>query len=166
MARIYERLERINISFNRLGSISFVLVVTSILFIIAFSSNIILGFIKQNDHIFFELQSKEKSFVFIYIVPLIFAPVFETFLGQALPYYLLKKVSFISQKSSLILIASAIIFGLLHFYSLFYMIYAFLIGLVLMYAYMVRVKNHKNAFLLVAICHALLNLGIIIRNLL
>jgi len=166
MARISERLQKINLSLNKLNSIPFVIVFTSILYIVSFSSNFILGFIKQNDHILIDFHSKGENFVLIYVVPLFFAPVFETFLGQSLPYFLLKKIRFLNEKSYLILIISAVIFGLLHFYSLFYMIYAFLIGIVLMYAYMVRVKSHKNAFLLVAICHSLLNLGIIIKNLL
>ena len=165
MEIIKGRLQRITICLNKLRGITFVLVITSLLYIVSFSSNMVLGFIKQKDLIFIDFHDNEKSIVLIYIVPLLFAPIFETILGQSLPYFLLKKVRFMNERSCLILVASALFFGLLHFYSLFYMIYAFLIGLVLMYGYMVRIYNNKNAFLLIAICHSILNLGIIIKNL-
>ena len=70
-----------------------------------------------------------------------------------------------NERSYLILLASALFFGLLHFYSFLYIVYAFILGLVLSFGYMVRIKNDKNAFLLIAICHSLLNLGILIKNL-
>lgn len=160
------RLHIITIYLRKLKGITFVFIITSLLYFVSLSFNIVLGFIKQKDLIFIDYQSKENSIVFIFIAPIILAPILETFLGQSLPYYLLKKINYMKERSYLILIASALLFGLLHFYSLFYIIYAFFLGLILSYGYMVRIKNDKNAFLLIAICHSILNFGIFIRNLL
>jgi uncharacterized protein len=165
MEIIKERLRKITIYLKELKGITFVLVITSLLYFVSFCSNIVLGFINQKDLNFVDLQGKENSIVFLFITPVILAPIFETFLGQSLPYYLLKKINYLNERSYLILIVSALIFGLLHFYSLFYIIYAFFLGLILSYGYMLRVKNDKRTFILIAICHSLLNLGIFIKNL-
>jgi uncharacterized protein len=159
------RLQKITIYLRKLKGITFVFIVTSLLYIVSISFNIVLGFIKQKDLIFLDYQSKGNSIVFIFIAPILLAPILETFLGQYLPYYLLIKINYMKERSYLILIASALFFGLLHFYSLFYIIYAFFLGLILSYGYMLRVKDDKRTFIFIAICHSLLNLGIIIKNL-
>jgi len=150
---------------KKLKRITFILVITILLYFISFSFNILLGAIKKNDFVFIDFQDKKNSIIYFFVTPIILAPIFETFLGQSLPYYLLKKVNYMNERSYLILLASALIFGLMHFYSLFYIIYAFFLGLVLSYGYMVRIKNDNKAFFLIAICHSLLNLGIMIKNL-
>jgi hypothetical protein len=165
MEIIKARLQKITTYLSRLKGITFVFIITSLLYFVSISCNIVLGFIKQKDLIFLNFQSKENSIVFIFIAPVILAPIIETFLGQSLPYYLLKKLSYMNGRNYLVIIASALFFGLLHFYSVFYIIYAFILGLVLSYGYAVRIRSDKNAFLLIAVCHALLNAGILIRNL-
>jgi uncharacterized protein len=165
MEILKERLQKIAVFLKNLKGITFVLVITSLLYFISFSSNIAIGFIKQNDFIFIDFQGKGNSIVILVITSIIIAPIFETFLGQFLPYYLLKKIKYMNERSYLILLASALFFGLLHFYSFLYIVYAFILGLVLSYGYMVRIKNDRNSFLLIAICHSLLNLGILIKNL-
>jgi hypothetical protein len=110
--------------------------------------------------------SKELNGVIpLFIIPVIITPIFETYLAQSLPYKLLKKVKYLSERGYLILILSALFFGLIHFYSLFYIFYAFMLGLVLMHGYMVRINSDSKTFVLIAVSHALLNLGIFIRNL-
>jgi uncharacterized protein len=68
-------------------------------------------------------------------------------------------MKFFRERSFLILLLSALVFGLLHTYSLFYIIYGFLAGIILMYGYMVRMKTDRNTFYLIATTHALVNLG-------
>ena len=68
------------------------------------------------------------------------------------------------ERNYLVLLASALFFGLMHFYSLFYIIYGFILGLILMYGYMIRIKTDRKTFFLIAVCHSLLNLGIFIKN--
>jgi hypothetical protein len=159
------KLHEINVRLQNLRSITFIIVLTSVLYIIAFCFNFVLAFIKERDIIWIDLPVKEKNIGLLFISPIILAPIFETFLGQYLPYYLLKKVKYFNKRSYLILIIASLFFGLIHFYSLFYIVYAFLLGLVLMYGYMVRIKYDNKTFLLIAICHSLLNLGIFIKNL-
>jgi hypothetical protein len=165
MELITARLQKITTYLSKIKGITFVFIITSLLYLVSISCNIVLGFIKQKDLIFLNFPSKENSIVFIFITPIILAPIIETFLGQSLPYYLLKKLGYMNGRNYLVITASALFFGILHFYSLFYIIYAFLLGLVLSYGYVVRIKSDKNAFLLIAVCHALLNAGILIRNL-
>lgn len=89
---------------------------------------------------------------------------FETILNQYLPYYLLNKVKYLNERSYLILLLSALFFGLGHFYSLYYIVFGFFSGLVLMYGYMVRIKTDNKTFYLVAIGHALVNLAVFVIN--
>jgi uncharacterized protein len=158
-------LHKINNRLKNLNRITFVVILTSTLYIVAFSFNFAFGFIKEKDIIWFDFPSKEKNSVLFFFTSIILAPIFETFLNQSLPYKLLNKVRYLNERSYLILLASALFFGLLHLYSLFYIIYAFLLGLVLMFGYMTRINTDKKTFLLIAICHSLLNLGILIENL-
>jgi len=165
MGNIKTKLQNINTKLVSSNSITFVIIITSALFIIAFCFNYAFGFIAEKDIIIFNFPREEKNIIFLFITPVILAPIFETFLNQYLPYYLLNKVKYLNERSYLILLASALFFGLTHFYSVFYIIYAFILGLVFMYGYMVRIKTDKNTFYLIAICHSLLNLGIFIKNL-
>jgi hypothetical protein len=160
------KLQKINSRLQNFSRIIFLIILTSVLYFVAFCFNFVLSFIKDKDIIWIDLSNKENSITFLFILPIILAPIFETFLGQYLPYYLLNKVKYLNERSYLILLASALFFGLLHFYSLFYIIYAFMLGLIFMYGYMIRIKTDKKAFILIAISHSILNLGIFIKNLL
>lgn len=163
---ILYNLQKLNtclLSVNRFG---FTIIITSVLYIIAFSTNYILGFIKQRDIILINFHNEETSSVILFVTTVILAPIVETFIGQSLPYKLLQRINYFKGKDFLILITAASFFGLIHFYSIFYIIYAFLVGLVLMYGYMLRIKVDNKSFTVIAICHSLLNLGIFIKNLL
>ena len=158
-------LQNINANFKRLNRLTFVIILTSALYVIAISFNFVFGLIKEKDIFLFDFSSKEKNIGLLFFSPVILAPIFETFLNQFLPYYLLNKIKYFNERSYLIILVSAIFFGLLHFYSVFFIIYAFLLGLVLMYGYMIKIRTDKKTFYLIAICHSLLNLGIFIKNL-
>ena len=165
MGAMKSRLQEVNMSFKSSTRITFVLVITSALFLTAFCFNIILSFIKGSDIILLDFPRKENDIILLFVLPVLLAPIFETFLNQYLPYYLLNKVKYLNERSYLVLLISALFFGLTHFYSLFYIIYAFLLGLILMYGYMIRITTDRKTFYLIAICHSLVNLGIFIRNL-
>jgi hypothetical protein len=160
------KLQKINARLQNSSRITFIIILTSVLYFVAFSFNFVISFIKAKDIIWIDLSKKENSISLLFISPIIIAPIFETFLGQYLPYYLLNKVKYLNERSYLILLASALFFGLLHLYSLFYILYAFILGLIFMYGYMIRIKTDKNAFILIAISHSILNIGIFIKNLL
>ena len=165
MGNLNSRLQKINARLQSINRLAFILVLTATIYILAISFNYALLFIKEEDIIFFDFPGEEKNIVFIFFIPVIIAPIFETFFNQYLPYYLLNKIKYFHERNYLILLASALFFGLLHFYSVFYIVYAFLLGLVLMYGYMLRIKTDNKTFYLIAISHSLLNLGIFIKNL-
>jgi len=164
MSILLSGIQKINTCLKNLNRTTFIIILTFILFAVTFCFNYIFGFVKQNDVIFFDFQNDEEGIILLFITTIILAPIFETFLGQSFPYYLLRKLKYLRERNYLVLISSSLFFGILHFYSLFYIIYAFLLGLIFMYGYMVRIKIDEKAFLNITICHSLLNLGIFIKN--
>ena len=161
-----DTVHRVNSFFRRLSRFQFVLILSIILWLLAALLNIIFSSIESSDSVFYVSMDMNKGFLQLVFTPLIVAPIVETFVCQYLPYYFLSKISIFNQKKYLILITSALIFGLMHFSSLFYMIYGVIIGMVLMYGYMIKVAGDKRTFLLIVLCHSILNLGILIRNVL
>ena len=93
-----------------------------------------------------------------WILVLILAPIFETFLNQYLPFKLLQKWTWSKNKYGLYIITSAIIFGLMHTYSLQYMVFAFSVGLILGYNYFFYSKTPNRAFWSTTLIHGLRNL--------
>ncbi|MEI6050456.1 MAG: CPBP family glutamic-type intramembrane protease [Bacteroidota bacterium] len=166
MENIKSKFKKTNESLRSSNRVTFVVIITSLLYLVLFSFHFVLGLIREKDIVWFDFPGKDEGVILIFIQTLIFAPLFETLLNQTLPYYLLNKVKYLNERSYLILLSSALFFGLEHFYSLFYILYGFLMGLVFMYGYMVRIKSDKKTFYLIAICHFLVNLGLFIRNLL
>lgn len=165
MSTISLRIQKINLWLNNLNRITYVLIIALLLLSFAFIFNSFLDLIKQKDIIIFKSQNDEKSIIFLFLTTIIIAPIVETFLGQSLPYFLLRKVKYFRERNLLVLLTSSFFFGVLHFYSIFYIVYAFFLGLILMFGYMVRIINDNKTFLLITICHSLLNLAIFIKNL-
>lgn len=165
MRSIKYNFQKINTWLKNINRITFIIILTAAVYIVAFCFNFVLRFIKEKDIILFDFPGKDKSIIFILFSSIVLAPILETLLNQSLPYYILNKIKYFKERSYLILLASALFFGLLHFYSLFYIFYAFLLGLLFMYGYMIRIKTDKKTFYLIAISHFLVNLGIFIRNL-
>lgn len=93
----------------------------------------------------------------IWIVVSVFVPIFETFLNQSLPFKVMQNWSLTKNKYGLYILISSVIFGLLHNYSLQYMIFAFAVGLVLGYTYFFYSKTPKVAFWTTALIHGLRN---------
>lgn len=86
----------------------------------------------------------------------ILAPLIETLIFQKWVYQLLSLVGWLKQNKILIIFISAVIFGLIHFYSLSYVIYNFFAGALLMFAYIVRIE--KKPYWIVTVLHGLMNL--------
>ena len=117
------------------------------------------------DIVFFKPPSVEKDSVFgIVLKGLIVAPLLETLIFQKLAYYLFSKISYLNNKNILICVISGFLFGLSHWYSLFYVIIASIVGYILMYAYLVHIRNLKKSFWIVAGIHFLVNLSALIKD--
>ena len=86
----------------------------------------------------------------------IIGPLIETLLSQKLVYKLLSLIKFLKRHKVIIMILGAIAFGVLHFYSLSYIVFATFMGFLLMYAYIVRIN--KKPYWTVAALHGLANL--------
>jgi len=85
---------------------------------------------------------------FKFVTIVLLAPLLETFLLQYLPFVWLAK----SLRPGYIILLSALVFSLLHHYSIVYMISAFSAGMLYAIAYYLRSKT--NPFLTVFAIHA------------
>ena len=102
-------------------------------------------------------------FILDFFKIVILAPLFETFISQYCVFILLSRFSFFRNHQSFVILISAISFGVMHYYSLIYIVYAFIMGLFLMYAYMLRLQK-EDSFKAVSSIHALVNLSLLIFN--
>ncbi len=78
------------------------------------------------------------GFVGMLILAVAFAPLVETLFFQLIPFKLLSKIRFMRENPIWIIIISALIFGMLHYYSIHYMIATFFMGMIFMYVYIIR----------------------------
>ncbi len=153
----------LQLKISKLNRIGFILVLTVALFIVKGLSDLLFYFLESTgllkDIQWLSPPSVESENIYVLFVgAIIIAPIFETYVNQSLPYLLYERVAFFLNRKCLIMIISALLFGLKHFYSLFYIIYGLMGGLVFMYAYMARIKEDKRTFLLIAASHSLFNL--------
>jgi len=161
---IIELVHKINSKFRNASRLGFVIMLTSSLLTVTIGFNILYSYFSKWDIIWFPFPNDTDTVVF-FVGAVIIAPLFETWFNQSLPYTLLNKVKYFRERSPLILLASAIFFGINHFYSMFYILFGFFMGLLLMYGYMVRIKTDNKTYLLIAISHSLINLTGFIHNL-
>lgn len=89
------------------------------------------------------------------IITGIVAPIVETFLCQWVPIKLIRLISKVND--NYVIIASAFIFGIMHGYNVYYVIYAFAIGLVFAFSFIVYSDGNRKAFLYVAALHSIRN---------
>lgn len=86
----------------------------------------------------------------------ILAPLIETLIFQKWFYNLFSLIGWLNRYKNFIILISAVAFGLIHFYSLSYIIYNFFIGALLMFTYIIKIN--KKAYWIVVILHSLMNL--------
>lgn len=86
---------------------------------------------------------------------LLLAPLLETLLFQTLFYFLYKR--YINHKTITILLSGAS-FAALHYYSFFYMIDTFLIGVFFMYGYILRAESDNRPYISTFTAHVVINL--------
>lgn len=124
-----------------------------------FAINLVLNFIFNA--IFGEQQNPvadELSTAGIIFLGILFVPYIETFLCQALPIWVLRKL-IKRPRYNLIpcILVSAIIFGLQHTYSWQYMLGTFIFGIPMAALYYLCRYRRENAFIVVFAYHALWN---------
>lgn len=96
----------------------------------------------------------------MFVETCVLAPLLETFLFQWLPIRLMQR--FGCRREISMVLVSALLFWASHWYSYYYCIYAFLIGLVLAYAFLACDKVGRKPFWIVSGIHALVNLTVFV----
>lgn len=116
-------------------------------------------------YLFFEPLPKpfiEDTSIVLFFKVVVFAPIFETFIHQWILLILPLKYMFKPTKRNLLImvIVAAFIFGTMHYYSINYVFYAFIMGLYLNYIAVVSVflrKQKINIFVSVFLVHLFIN---------
>jgi len=111
------------------------------------------------DIVFTEFPDYNQVALIAILQTIIFAPIVETLLFQECVYYLLKQPNWLRKRKYYIMLIGAIFFGVIHFFSLSYIIMETIIGFFYMYAFVLR--YYRDGFWMVVLLHAFVNgLGI------
>lgn len=124
---------------------------------------LVLDFFNINDDDIGGIDVENHSFWGLFFVAVVFAPIIETLIGQALPIKLVKKL--LKNKFKIVpLFLSAIIFSLMHFgYSVWYSILVFPMAILLAQTYIIFEKRKESSFWMTTAVHAFRNLiGVIV----
>lgn len=87
----------------------------------------------------------------------ILTPILETFIFQYTIIEILSSIKILKEKNIVIVMVSAVLFGISHPYSYLYIFYAFIIGLLLAYSYLIYKKKKFSAFWVVFWIHCIRN---------
>lgn len=99
----------------------------------------------------------ESSLVTKIIIASIAVPLIEAAIYQYGIIEILGSVKIFKEKKITIAIISALFFGIVHSYSYLYIFYAFIIGLLLAYSYLIYKKKNFSAFWVVFWIHCIRN---------
>lgn len=103
-----------------------------------------------------------KSWIYQLVVGIVIAPYAETFIFQTIPIEIGRyiQMKFFNKMYSVInIILSSLMFALNHTYDIGYFVYAFLIGVIFSYVYIIRYsKNTFSSFATVYTLHLLINI--------
>lgn len=149
-------LMRIRLQIERLNNAAYISVFVAIKLLIAYLFSLValefLGRSVMSDTP--EWGTKTQSFIAVVLL----GPLVETYVCQYLFFkYLLKHLS-----GGVIILLSAIVFGLLHTYNSVYVLYAFFSGLLLSLSYYYRLNSYP--FVIVFLIHSIYNLLAFLLN--
>ena len=141
-------LNKIDTFFRNLNLPVFIAIIVLLTYIVVLPSIFL-----PNNH---NAGSKVAQYPIVYLLPtiIILAPVLETLISQALIIELFKK----RFGNTITILISASFFGLMHYYSLAYIINTFFVGIIFAYAYIIYQEKNKKPFWVVCSIHALRNL--------
>ena len=106
------------------------------------------------------VEAPEIDDVVGYIIAIVFVPIVETLFSQTLPYWGLRKILFVRRNICIVFLISAMIFAVQHLYSVEYMIYTFVLGVVLIYFY--HLRRYNSPYWTITGLHAVFNTSIAI----
>lgn len=105
-----------------------------------------------------EVQNSGNIFEVLFL-SLVFAPIVETFLYQTIVIQGLRIFTWFRSRPIIIAIISAALFGASHSYSIYYMFFAFLIGLLLAYSYLMYLYRKQSSFWVTTAIHFIRNIA-------
>ena len=108
-----------------------------------------------NDIIFTEIPTYEPTLITVLLQVLILGPLIETLIFQKGCYLLLSQSKWLRKHKHYIILIGGVIFGLVHFFSLSYIIVTTINGFFFMYAVVIR--NNRGGYWLAVLLHALVN---------
>ncbi|MEE9361123.1 MAG: CPBP family intramembrane glutamic endopeptidase [Cellulophaga sp.] len=138
--------------------LNFILTTTSLNFILMIPIMLVLLYFEIDDNEIGGVDFEKYSFFGFFFLLVIFAPIFETLIGQVLPIKLTEKI--LRNKHKVIpMLISAILFSLMHFgYSIWYSLLTFPLGILLAKTYVIFQKRKESSFWVTAAVHSLRNL--------
>jgi uncharacterized protein len=96
-----------------------------------------------------------------FLMVIVIAPLLETLLNQYLVIEILSTIKYFKKRKLLVVMLSAFIFGVVHSYSISYMINMFFVGYILAIAFLLKMKQ-GYAFGYVTFIHAIRNFVVFI----
>ena len=152
-------MKKINRYFRKLNTVWFVLLffLFSRILPLIFGGILDLLDIPEDDFI-----ERDYFNIFRVFSVVVIAPLLETLIFQSLAYRFISRINFFRKHKVWIIIVSALIFGIVHSYSISYMVFGFIVGCVFMYAYILRIG--KKPYWTVVAIHLLLNLSAILSR--
>lgn len=155
-----EMIKKLHRYLNGLSTFKFILIMTFLTFLIVLPMIPFIVHLEQTGAslggIDLQKELSTQPIILILLVAFI-APLVETFISQWVVIKLLRFIPFISHRSGILAVVSAITFGLGHTYSLLYMIAMFFVGLLLAYSYLLYETKNKHPFWVVTAIHSLRN---------
>lgn len=92
-----------------------------------------------------------KNKFYIFIMGVLLAPVLETIIFQAIPFFLIRKYVKIKKKLYLFIFASPVLF--IHTFNIGYGILSYLVGCIFAFMYFVAYYRRENAIKLIILLH-------------
>lgn len=163
-------MEKMSYLFTIVTSNEFKMVVTFTLLLIVVKRIIIglimfmFGSINMGNPFFWDLSLSEQFVLAVIIGPIIETLIFHFVLIELL-LYLLKKTIY---RNYFVIVISAFLFSMVHYYSFSYLILSFFVGIIFSSAYIVAVKRGMLPFAIVFLIHSFSNflsfLYLVLRN--
>lgn len=149
------RIRKIHEYFMQLNVIKFIVYISILTYLVVVPYVVIISFFTDNIGESKVLSS--NNLIEIIFVSLIFAPIVETFIYQTIIIQGLRLFTWFRSQPFIVASISALLFGVSHSYSIYYIIFAFLIGLLLAYSYLVYLYRKESSFWVTVAIHFIRN---------
>jgi len=148
--------------FRKISLSKFIVLSITTCLLISFLISLILSYVNID---YLEIDYlKNKGLSYIFILTVLVAPVLETLIFQ---YGIIELLFRLKNKNKILyaILASAIVFGLSHYYNIFYVLNSFILGLAFATFYIIaKIRKDINPLYLLFSIHSLINLVAFIFN--